>query len=729
MQSTRMVLFLFLLAARVLAVNTERWEVKTPADFMAGKLEQMTVTSDAGIQPGYPLTRLGDFAREIWCSTVTSNGVIWFGTGSPADVYAIIGDNPPTNIFQTGAIAVTALASDRQGNLFAATLAEGKIFRIQPGNRPASTEFCRVPSPYVWALVADRDGALFAATGPQGRIYRITPDGKVEEWYAAEDANIVSLALDTDGSLLAGSGERGLLYKVTGRNQAVVLHEFAEDEVKALVLDGDSLFIGVNKQRVARPRNLGTHQAKAAEFEKLTERLAARYGVQAAMEPESDGANTPATERAGNALAGSLYRRAAGGRMDRWANWENESILHLAVDGGGRVLTAMAGRGRVYRVPAGQRWERLFDLDEKQALTLAIRAGHLAFIGAGHIGAAYLVGSQTAPTGHYTSQVYDTKFLTAWGNLHWQGAGPIAITTRSGNTALPDATWSAWSDPLTPASAKVTSPQARFIQVRMQLARGENTQLRSFTLYSQTQNQRPEITAVEVGRKSARAADKPRKRPPAKETREMEAEVEAALAEAAEALPSKEEGARPQAPTSIRQISWVASDKDGDPLVYRLFYRAQGDALWLPISRDRQPLRKTEFRWDTESIPDGWYTVKVVASDEEANPPGNALTSERVSASFRVNNRRPDILDLSFAPESKTLSGRARNELGLIQALEYSLDGDDWKPFAPRDGVLDDHSEPFDLKLPLAPGPHTVAIRATDEDGNPGVGKISVQAP
>ncbi len=44
------------------------------------------------------------------------------------------------------------------------------------------------------------------------------------------------------------------------------------------------------------------------------------------------------------------------------------------------------------------------------------------------------------------------------------------------------------------------------------------------------------------------------------------------------------------------------------------------------------------------------------------------------------------------------------------------------------DGIFDDREESFVVKPDkLAPGPHTVAVRAADEEGNVGVEKIAVK--
>ncbi|MCG3146853.1 MAG: hypothetical protein PCFJNLEI_00287 [Verrucomicrobiae bacterium] len=698
-----LLLFILLVPTATFAVKTERWEINTTEDFLRGKLNSLTVSSAGDLQLGYGVTKAGEFAKEIWCSVVGRDGTIYFGTGSPADVYTLDKAGNATRLFETDAIAVTALALDSQGNLFAATLAEGKIFKLPAGKKEAA-EFCRLRAPYVWSLAVDKSDRLFAGTGPDGKLYRISPDGKAEEWFAAEESNLLCLAVDADETVLAGGGDRGLLYRITAKGQGIVLHEFAEDEVKALILNGGDIYVAVNKQKVRRPRGPGARRPSAAEFEDLTMQLTSQYGMRAPVETGDMARTTPPETRVGNVLAGTLYVRNAAGRVDRLNSRENEAILCLARDAQGRLLVGTAGQGRVYRVRDNNHWELLFDLDEQQVLTLALRADQLAFVGTGNIGNGYLVDPQPAATGEYTSEVRDCKFLTTWGNLAWQGTGTVTIATRTGNTALPDSTWSPWSEPLRTAG-KVPSPRGRFIQVRAKLAGASAPVLESVSLYYQMQNQKPEMLTVEIG-------EKPKAEKPKPDTEEKPAEP-------------KVEEARPKPALIIKKVTWRADARDGDALVYRVFYQTEGDTVWVPVALDK-PLKKLEYFWDTESIPDGWYRLKVVASDEESNSAGEALTGEAISPPVKVDNRRPEVLNLAFTGD--TLTGSVRDNLSLIRYLEYAVDGGEWKFFAPNDGVFDDRTEAFAVKLGgLTPGPHSVAVRATDDEGNIGVEKTTVQ--
>jgi hypothetical protein len=705
MKQIAILLSICCLLSPAFAVKTERWEISSPGAFMHGKLQRLIVTSDGDLRLGYDTTKLGEFAKEIWCSTVGPDGTIYFGTGSPADVYAIGRDNKVTKIYQTESIAVTALATDSHGNLYAATLAEGRIYKIDSDKKAA--EFVKLRAPYIWALAFDKQDQLYAGTGPDGRIYRINPDGKSEEWYATEESNILSLALDPDGALFAGGSDRGLLYRITGKNQGAVLYQFSEDEIKTLVLHGRDLYVGVNRQKSRRPRTaVAGKRPSASEFEETTARLAAQYGAPVEGASRDRSRETPPEARLNNLQSGTLYLRTPTGRVDKLAGWENESILTMARDGEGGIIVGMAGSARVYRVVSDQRWELLFDFQEQQALTLALRDGHLAFVGTGNVGNGYLVDAQKAPDGEFTTEVRDCKFPTTWGNILWLGTGSISVASHTGNTALPDATWSEWSDPLQKSPGKVTSPQGRFIQLRVQLSRNSEPVLNSLSLYYQIQNQKPDINSVETG-----AKPKPPEKPKT-ETAKPE--------EPATPAPTKPSG-------PVKNIYWTASDKDGDTLVYRLYYQANGDEGWIPLEKGN-PIHKTEYTWDTSSVPDAWYRFKVVASDEECNPVGEALTDTRVSDLFKVDNRPPEVQQLAFDVATSTLTGTARDNLSLIRNLEFSLDGDDWQLMAPKDGVFDDRVEAFSLQIKKsALGPHVIAVRATDEEGNIGTEKISFQ--
>src|SRR5213076_2957346 len=85
-------------------------------------------------------------------------------------------------------------------------------------------------------------------------------------------------------------------------------------------------------------------------------------------------------------------------------------------------------------------------------------------------GKVFALSSDRATRGTYESDVRDAGTVATWGAIRWRATartGELEISTRSGNTATPDQTWSSWSGAYTTAGGdKITSPNARYLQWR-----------------------------------------------------------------------------------------------------------------------------------------------------------------------------------------------------------------------------------------------------------------------
>jgi hypothetical protein len=172
------------------------------------------------------------------------------------------------------------------------------------------------------------------------------------------------------------------------------------------------------------------------------------------------------------------------------------------------------------------------------------------------------------------------------------------------------------------------------------------------------------------------------------------------------------------------RLRWKVENADEDELVYRLFFREESEVNWKPLGGP-EPLTKTEWEWNTEPIPDGNYVIKVVASDERANPKEEALEHAFTSSPFLVDNRKPELAEVKVS--YPFAAGRARDSFSPITELAYSIDGGDWQPFSPRDGIFDDPVEDFSVKLTagLSAGAHSLAIRAVDAADNLGAVQVT----
>jgi hypothetical protein len=164
-------------------------------------------------------------------------------------------------------------------------------------------------------------------------------------------------------------------------------------------------------------------------------------------------------------------------------------------------------------------------------------------------------------------------------------------------------------------------------------------------------------------------------------------------------------------------------------LVYALYVKATDEREW-HLLKDK--IHQPSYTIDPNALADGEYVARLVASDEESNPPILARKSELLSAPFWVDNTPPDIEVLKqtvtgFAAE---VQFAAEDATSPLRGAETSLDGQDWHDVLSDDGIVDSRKETFTIKLThLGPGEHVLALRASDTSGNIGVGKVVIRIP
>ena len=118
-----------------------------------------------------------------------------------------------------------------------------------------------------------------------------------------------------------------------------------------------------------------------------------------------------------------------------------------------------------------------------------------------------------------------------------------------------------------------------------------------------------------------------------------------------------------------------------------------------------------------------------MVSDERSNPGDLALTHEHVSSPFLIDNRRPEWQDVRFDAATQTLSAKVSDAASFITDLALSIDGGDFQPLAPRDGVLDSPLEEVLHKVTkLLPGAHTLLLRTSDAADNVATTQLVIQA-
>jgi hypothetical protein len=194
---------------------------------------------------------------------------------------------------------------------------------------------------------------------------------------------------------------------------------------------------------------------------------------------------------------------------------------------------------------------------------------------------------------------------------------------------------------------------------------------------------------------------------------------------------ASKEGVKPAVtePTTKFKIEWQAHDENDDTLEYQLYFKGTDESNWKLLEKE---LTATNFEWNTETIPDGEYHVKVIAGDWPDNSEDMSLTHERVSRPFMIDNTAPIIGKIEVrakkgSPDATAFACRVSDNLSPLRSAHYSIDAGDWQAIFPVDGIFDAREEKLEFAAEeLEPGEHTVALKATDYFGNIGTGKTTV---
>jgi hypothetical protein len=400
-----------------------------------------------------------------------------------------------------------------------------------------------------------------------------------------------------------------------------------------------------------------------------------------------------------------------------WSSSEELAFSLEPAGGKGEILAATGPNGKLYRIAADS-WSLDRTLDEKQVTVLTGDA--IATNGAC---AVYRL-TDGARRGEYISAVKDTGRTSRFGAFRFEGSIPsgseVDFAFRSGESQVPDAAWSAWSPWLAAAqTSKIAAPSGRYLQWKLRMSSDGKSQpaIRRTEASYRNRNAAPDVeslTAMAAAEVLARAASG------STNVFETQSTDEKGIFTGLEE--SKAEGApRKLLRKGYRTLTWRASDRDGDALIYEIRVRPAASERWVLLRKD---VKESFYAFDTTSLPDGEYVFRLVASDADANP-DDPKTAMRDSSPVRIDNSPPAIRLLSAA--GARLRFEAADQASPIQEAEYSVDAKEWVRVEPEDGLSDSPTETYVLRLDGAPRGAYVLVRVVDAARN--VAAASFQAP
>lgn len=471
------------------------WRLTDPKELLQGEAEGTALLSTGGIALAPRPQQLAQVdVRCLWPVAVAPDGAVYSGSWADGRLRKTTPDGTTTVVLETEAAGVQAIAADSKGTIYAATVPGGAIYRIAPGG--AVAKLCDIGVQNVWALAPAADGGLWAATGGGGRLFRISPDGQASIAFTAADRHITSLAVGTDGTLYFGTSPRGKVYALPEDGPARAVCELDKATVQSIAVDAaGSIYLGTSPD---------------ARVLKVT----------------------------------------AVGAVEEVAKLRGRHVTALLARGDGSVLAAAGPEASVIAIYPDKRTALLYDAKAAYIGALAADVVGNVYVTAADAGRVVKLGCEGPRSGSYTAPVHDGGAATGWGGVRWRGAAPegseVTLSTRSGATSHPDATWSEWQPVALAPGASVPSPPARFLQCRVELrASGAAA---------------PETESLEI-------SYLPANRTP---------EVRLASPVGGEVWSGKQ------------TIRWAGRDPDGDSLDYQVYWSSDGGKTWTKIEAPKE---------------------------------------------------------------------------------------------------------------------------------------------
>ncbi len=670
------------------ATETQWWTSNTQSDYAKAQSRGVVVGADGVLRPGpAAVSFTDDSLRTIWAIAVLADGsVALAGDGGRIDRWTSSGGVKPW--VDLGHGQVLCLVRDGDA-LLAGTAPGGLVYRVSA--KGDTTRVVSTGERYVWALAPAGRGAFWAATGTHGRLMKIE-NGRAKTVFDSDESNLVSLAADGKGGADFGGDSHGRVYHVDERGVVRTLFDAAEDEVRAIARGAD-----------------GTVWAAALSLS----------AVNTDTGKNDDEKPSPARGPISGGRA-TLYRLAPDSATIAW--WTSpQPLVHALVLSGGQPIVATGNRAGVFRVERLNGAAQLLAPPQAQVTALATAKDGTIWAATSNPAVLWRLGPGSAKDGELESEAQDARRFARFGRLRWSGEGSVRFLTRSGNSQPPDTTWSPWAAvPGGEDGGRIASPPGRYLQWKAVLG-GAASRVSEVSIAWREPNLAPRLDDVSVAPQgqNVREGEISMRNEAITQVLPGGQKVEYSVTRSA----NKPVRDLPLWARGLRTLQWHASDPNGDPLTFRVEVKRENGGDWVEIGKD---LEASLFSWNTNTLPDGRYRLRVTASDAGANPIGEELTGDITSEPFEIDNTPPEIPELTG--DGARLRGRVRDASSPVVRIEAAVDDGDWRAVDPEGGIADAKSLAFAVTLPdLAPGEHLVSVRAVDMAGNAATRAIHVK--
>lgn len=703
------------------AQGTKLWTQSKFEELEQGTPNGVAITSDGQLMAGPSSAMVAKTpSTYVWSIAADKAGNAYVGTGSPATVLKLAPDGKTSKMFSSKDVSVQVVRLGPDGDVYAATLPSGKVYRLAPDAKDLTEATATVvfdpaktaeKPKYVWDLAFDKQGRLYIAAGGPAGIYRVdakSAGAAPELFFKSDEQHIRCLAFDWSGNLIAGSDGTGLVYRIDKAGKGYVIYDSSKEEITSVAVGANGAVyaaaVGAKGHQTLPPLPV-TGQAV------ITIRI---------VQPGSVGAlssNTVIPE-------GSEIDEIAPNGAPRML-WEDHGDIVYALRWTPRGLLAATGnRGRIYRIQQDGSYADIAHLEASQVTGFADSSADL-LVSTANTGKVFRISHGDAPQGTYLSDVFDAGVFSQWGRAEVEtgpGSGSFDLYARVGNIENPERAWSDWKK-ITPNVGSLGVQPARFVQWKAVLHPGADVS--SVGIDYLPVNVAPVVEEITV---------QPGARVVLNNLAEQAEHVAVNFPAAHQpgvmnfAMPAGGGplvGLKDKAFVTVR---WLAHDDNDDTLEYAVYYRGAREHNWMLL---KQHIHHDFLSFSSDLLPDGLYRIKVVASDAPSHNAGDGLTGDKVSDQFLIDTAPPVVSGMTAQMTGDRIHAQliATDATSPISRAEYSVDAGPWQYIAPVGKISDSLTEKFDFNAPLraraqgfqAPADsseHVITVRVFDREEN-----------
>jgi hypothetical protein len=455
-------------------------------------------------------------------------------------------------------------------------------------------------------------------------------------------------------------------------------------------------------------------------------------------------------------LTSGIYRISPEGAPEELWFSREDLVYSLGFGQDGRLIAGTGNNGSLLAIDGRGVYAQLAKAGSAQITGIAPNAAGKVFLCTANPGKVFSVGPEYESEGSYESRSFDAQLFSQWGRIEWWGppaaaSGKAAANSseprteffvRSGNTEDPGKEWSRWYGPYAKSGGAVEAPSARFLQWKAVIHDGRpGDGIDWVSVAYLPRNVAPVIDAIVLQDPGVRAQSVTLT--PSGQQQSVNLKVPPAPNTLGITITSTTSSVKFENPPQgfvqkgYQSVLWSAHDENDDEMRYSIYYRGESEHEWKLL---KENLDQKFYSWDTTTLPDGAYYLKIVATDAPSNPPAVALKKERESERFEVDNT-PPVIDHLEAVAVMTWGGSpafvsvivkfvARDVASSIERAQYSVDGGEWILVAPSGGISDAPEEHYQILLErLSTGEHTIAVRVYDKFENVGSAKTTITVP